>query len=374
MPLTRNLYEMDEVVAALQLCLRNGWSRALFWLWELVVSEEEELAAATLTDCWLRWGGGHDAALLSLTDWPERCIRVSDAIKAAGSLTAERFLALTATMPVRPSVTPRPRSTTAAERRKRRSTAFVATLDPGEPISTEESANFWISFDSACRQGSRTDAFWLLQACPLSTDALWSALTFATRGPTKEAITLLHHKAKDKAGSDHLLYQAAATLVLCIPTADRQVIACKLTREKEQWSTWPCGRRSARQHAIPNEALHQGTVRGSLSQKYTNIGDVRDPVPILSEGCAYWRRVLAAAGIESDEETGAICFPDDHTLEAFHDRYFPDDIPDEWSKQDQEKSHGRGCQESAPPAPYPLSFREESVDQRAWNLGIHVRW
>jgi hypothetical protein len=23
--------------------------------------------------------------------------------------------------------------------------------------------------------------------------------------------------------------------------------------------------------------------------------------------------------------------------------FFPDDIPDEWSKQDQEKSHGRGA-------------------------------
>ena len=29
-------------------------------------------------------------------------------------------------------------------------------------------------------------------------------------------------------------------------------------------------------------------------------------------------------------------------MEEFYEKYFPDDIPDEWSKKDQQKSHGDG--------------------------------
>ncbi len=32
----------------------------------------------------------------------------------------------------------------------------------------------------------------------------------------------------------------------------------------------------------------------------------------------------------------------DEIREAFYDMYFPDDIPDEWSAKDREKSHGYG--------------------------------
>jgi hypothetical protein len=51
------------------------------------------------------------------------------------------------------------------------------------------------------------------------------------------------------------------------------------------------------------------------------------------EGCPFWTRVI-------EEE---VPWLDDDRKEAFYDLYFPDDIPDEWSRQDQEKSHGFGC-------------------------------
>ena len=368
MPLSRNLYEMDEVVSALQTCLRNSWSRGLFWFWELVVSGEETLATNTMNDCWLRWGGGHDPLLLSLPAGAERWVRTNAAIRAAGSLTAEHYLATTA--PVRPSVTPRPKTKAVADRRRIKAAAFVASLNDETP-TPEESANFWISFDSACRQGSRSDALWLLQAAPLSTDALWSALKIAARGGAGEAIDLLHRQAGP---TDQLLFQVAATLHLCIPTAERKS-ECKIGHETKQWTNWTAmvGRRAVREHAIPADALHQGTTRGSISSKYTNIGDIREPVPMLAEGCSFWRQALAVAGIEMEAETGAMIFPNDDTLESFMDLHFPDDIPDEWSKRDQEMSHGRGCQESAPPAPTLLQICEEPVDVRAWRIAIHVR-
>ena len=376
MPLTRNLYEMDECVSALQTCIRKGWPAALFWLWELVVSEEEELATTTLTRCWLLWGGGYDAGLFGLRDdqWPERGVRVMAAIKAAGSMNSERFLELTATMPGRPSMTSRPTNAKVAERRRMRAAAFVATISPEESLTREEAARFWISFDSACRQGLRTDALWLLQAAPLSSDAMWSALLTAARGfGTAESITLLRAKSTM---ADQLLFQAAATMLLCTPTAGRVLNnEARAYHEKRDWELWTtaCGRRSARLHAIPREALHRETTRGKIPYKYTNIADVREPIQLLHDGCAFWRRALLGHGIIYEADSDTLLFPSDEVTESFYDCYFPDDTPDEWSRQDQEKSHGRGCEETAPPAPAELRIREEPVKPREWNCAIHVR-
>jgi hypothetical protein len=385
MPLTRHLYEMDEVVAALQLCLRNNWGRALFWSWELVVSAEEDLARNTLLDAWLRWGGGHDPTLLTLPhgQWIPLTSRIMAASAAAKSLTAERFLNLTAAMPSRPHMTPKPRGPRAAQRRNQRATAFVAALDAAEDISAADARRFWISLDAACRQQSRTDSMWLLQAAQplLSADAIWSAIAIASRGgpATAAAIATLRQVASPHP-QQQILHQAAAVLLLCTPTTARESMLVPPKQSfyfyERDWASWTAniGRRAARVHAIPADALHRETTRGSMAFKYTNIGDVRDPIPTLAEGCAYWRAELAAAGIEEDSETGALAFPDDETLESFYAEHFPDDIPDEWSDADQLKSHGRGCAEKALPALAPtIQIREERVSQRAWNCGTHVR-
>ena len=379
MPLTRHLYELDEVVSALQICLCKGWTRGLFWLWELIASQEEDLASDTLTDGWLQWGGGQDPHLLSLpTDlWIERFLRIQEAIKAAGSLHATRLLTLTSDLPVRPSVTPRPKSERVAARRRQRSATFVATLESAETIDATEATHFWISFDSACRQGGYLDAVWLLQAAQdlISADAIWSALTIAARGSavTKDAIALL----KKQAGPQQLLYQTSATLFLCTPTAQRErpVDPVPTGYHGRLWAEWTAniGRRHARIHAIPVDALHAKSTRGRIPSKYTNIEDVRDPIPLLSEGCKFWKEALRSYNIVTNEETGETEMPDDAVLETFYDRYFPDDVPDEWSKADQEKSHGRGCQEKATPEPLVVHVREEPVARRAWNCAIHVR-
>jgi hypothetical protein len=118
MPLTRNLYEIDEVVSALQVCLLKGWTRAIFWLCEIVVSKEETLAQQTLMNIWLRAGGGQDPFLFQDPSWPTRGQRVMAAIKTAGSLNAIRFLDRTAALEHRPSVTPLAATPTIATRRK----------------------------------------------------------------------------------------------------------------------------------------------------------------------------------------------------------------------------------------------------------------
>jgi hypothetical protein len=64
------------------------------------------------------------------------------------------------------------------------------------------------------------------------------------------------------------------------------------------------------------------------------------------EGCGFWTDVLATYmnekgfGVEPHWVT-------EEAEEAFYEFAFPDDIPDEWSKADQLKSHGPGCLSSS---------------------------
>ena len=387
MPLTRHLYEIDEVVSALQLCLRNWYGRAVFWTWELIVSGEEELALTTIRDMWLRTGGGFDPAIASFKpkteeDWIGLVLRTIEAGRAARSTNAEVLLAKTATATERSRTAPPPQSARAATRRATRSSAFVASLDPAEQISPDDAAQWWISLDSACRQSAFRDAIWLIQVAqqPISADAIWSALRIASRGgpATADAIRLLQTAATPHPASQ-ILHQVAAVLLLCCPTATRETMVAPpaltgLGHYVRDWTSWNAkvGRRAARIHAIPTDALHQGTTRGSMEFKFTNVPDLREPLPILMEGCRWWRETIKAVGAIEDPDTDTLTFPDDDVYEDFMDTYFPDDIPDEWSGPDQQKSHGRGSLEKAPKAPVPISIREEVLEHRDWVQGIAV--
>lgn len=390
MPLTRHLYELDEVVSALQTCLRNGWPRAPFWTWEIVVSGEAPLALKVLRTLWLEHGGGFDPTVLDIvpggtsSSWVDLTMRIGAACRAAKGLTADTFIRRTAVLSTRPDVTPLPRSPLAARRRAERSAAFVASLDEDEVLDRAEAAEWWVSIDAACRQGSRTSAAWLLQAAAplLSTSAIWSAIEIAARAGLRPVISKLRTSvADDLRPATQMLAQVNALLLLCAQGAEARESMLRIPHElpcaywKAEWDRWNTmvGRRSARIYPIPAEALHAGTTRGSMSRRFTNIADVREPMASLLEGCAYWRAEAAAAGIVEDEETGAILFPSDEALERFCNQHFPDDIPDEWSRTDQEKSHGRGCAETAPPEADPLPIREEPVSQRAWRMAIGVR-
>lgn len=387
---------MDEVVSALQVCLRTNSCRALFWIWELVQSEEAPLAFQTINDAWLLWGGGYDTFSMSLgepTDpsdpgpWITLMMRVQRAIQMAGRRNALRLLNEVASMSGRPNLTPPAATAGRQARRTKGAAAFVASLDPAETLDRHEAASFWISLDSACRQKSVVDALWLLQAATpiLSADAIWSAICIATRSSLTVAagnpLTVLQAAATPHPESQ-LLHQAAAILLLSSSNRDTMIEAplCS-TRPPppvfvKDWETWTMdlGRRAARRYAIPDTALHSKTARGQITAAYTNIADIREPVSALPMGCAWWRRVCAEVGLTSDPLSGACYFPNDDALESFYERFFPDDIPDEWSAEDQRKSHGLGClgsqqQQQPPPS---VVIRDEPAGRRQWNYSIRV--
>jgi hypothetical protein len=385
MPLTRHLYEMDEVVAALQLCLRgyHGYTtRALFWTWELVVSDEPGTAESTIKNTWLAYGGGIDPTLIALKPtepkhWVSLVLRANEAIHRARDMTVARFMTATAgqgekpaSAPLMPN-TPPPRSPPAA---------FLTAM-AGEALELSDGISWWMTLDRAVRTSRCTEAFWLLQAAQptLSADTVWFALQTMGSPDLQPIIPQLQANIDAFDPVQQAAAQGTAILLLCASPVERALMLHPVDPPsdygyRKDWATWTdtVGRRAARKYPIPPEALHAGTTRGALEYKYTNIMEVYDPIPALGEACMFWRKALLLYGIEVDEEDNAIAFPDDDVLERFYAAYFPDDIPDEWSKADQEKSHGRGVQKpAAHPAP-PPQIREEPLDYDAWVAGLSL--
>jgi hypothetical protein len=371
MPLTQHLYELDEVVSAARVCLRNNWPRALFFIWELVVSGEEAEAYAACQETWLEYGGGWDPTMMSVAlpktgeGWSSLVARVREACSAASDLTVWRFMSATVEMRTAPVLTTPPKPIASADAR---AAGWVAKLHPDEQMDRETATSWFKGLLEATQAGVRAVACWHLQAAlpVLSSDAIWHALALVAIGPeVRGAVTGLQASASTHPWRQ-AMHQAAAILILCASEETR--VAMLKSRETvgtgslyaKDWVAWNAnlGRRVARVYPIPVDALHRGTTRGSLSTRFTNIDEIREPCALLLEGCPCWREAAITAGATIDPRTGGLMFPDDDMKEAFMDHHFPDDWPDEWSAADQQKSHGRGCAETAAAPPIMTPIRE----------------
>jgi hypothetical protein len=98
------------------------------------------------------------------------------------------------------------------------------------------------------------------------------------------------------------------------------------------------GRRDRRVYSIPSACLYGTTLRGRSKWAQNNFTQLYNVEKYLV-GCPFWDEVLEEY---ADVEDGEIKWKSDDKLEEFYEKYFPDDIPDEWSKKDQLKSHGDG--------------------------------
>jgi len=74
--------------------------------------------------------------------------------------------------------------------------------------------------------------------------------------------------------------------------------------------------------------------------------DLMGPPAYLRNGTAFWNAVLQTYRVHITSANEVQC-PNDEMLEAFYTAYFPDDIPDEWTAAERQKSHGVPMQERA---------------------------
>lgn len=100
------------------------------------------------------------------------------------------------------------------------------------------------------------------------------------------------------------------------------------------------GKKSRRIYKIQTSYLYGSTIRGNMKWSQNNISQLNDIEKYLI-GCPFWNEAISDYG-SINEDTNTVIWNSDEAVEEFYDKYFPDDIPDEWSKEEKIKSHGDG--------------------------------
>ena len=102
----------------------------------------------------------------------------------------------------------------------------------------------------------------------------------------------------------------------------------------EYWkSTYGC--RKGRAYSIKKESLYGKTTRGSMTVEESNLSDIYNSEELMKGQKVYNELVNIFGSFEAFKE-------DSNRYDEFYSHFFHDDIPDEWSLEEQEKSHGKG--------------------------------
>lgn len=289
--LTRHLYRIDEVKASCKLTLTlKNYREALFWSLELIDTLMEDDLRSIMIDVWFE-SVGHISYPLLLD-----VLETDDLLGCVGAFCSVGRDASIFTL------------------------MALGCLDwkkqPDRVVPSSKFANDALStcILRAIRQGKVVFA-WTLLRCNWS----WDLIPVDSR-----LIALKEYGWRGR---------AAALISVCGKKFAWKPI--KKYIDEALYTEWTSleGRRERRVYKI--RPILYGTERSICSRSLTNIQEVREPLTAL-HGSPYWDAVA--------EEFGGWrpIYKNDESKEAFYELYFPDDIPDEWSTGDQEKSHGLG--------------------------------
>lgn len=317
MPLTRHLYAEDEVIAALQFCVLRGRTiEAVFWSEELLYSEMSDSILEGLRRIWLTGFG------IGALAWFREFQRISE----QDELTIDEIVSLVIWL------------SRLGLRGRRDSTYLILA---GSPVEAEQ-ANFSIlpkGFTGA-------DAYFIACIDQGRTISAWRALGSIEGGTLHAAAERKHANAGIEACALLIEYPALTVAALCLGKGELAArlgesalgTLSELNAARAEWAPL-LGRRGRRLYPIPHECLYWLTKRGSHTVYDTTEKILRGSLerPDKLWGSTYWDSVADAVGgweaIRNDSEVRM----------AFYDEHFPDDIPDEWSIAEREKSHGRGA-------------------------------
>ena len=305
--LTRNLYRLEEVKAALSWCIKSRRVKEVaFWTQELIESELYDDIFETLTSTWIWFHG------LAAIDW---FCKYSTMLKSPDPVTEDEMMAFATSL----ASLPKDASVMAL-------LAYGLADTEKEPdrvspikISTKTKSDLELTFLRACKQGKARLAFDLSRGLWADKDHMTELLT-----------TSRPHAIWEHLDLDTWAHRAFSVGFLCMhqPIRSTEIkIANDAIPLLAEWSTM--NGRTRRVYAIPQSSLYFITRRGR--QKNTVSSRKEGWVTTLEalKGCPFWDTALES-------------IVDDETKEAFYEKYFPDDIPDEWSLEDQKKSHGFG--------------------------------
>lgn len=371
MPLTRHFYALDEVHAALQYASnRNDRLETLFWCKELLLSQCVGETISTLFESWL-WHKGPFQLQWLLRAWTTLAgeeLSEDDILLSAYQLSAISYrnrdyslwniLVLTAQGP--------------PER-----------LTPKTPTVLPSSDDRECYFVRALFQGKAYSAWWMSRQ--ITTDRVWELLTWYATHCTKHT-TSYHTCLKALQHYEQLLgYRTEEydTIIRCLAVLSLSLSPSQQTHSLSslplvidatshtRLAEWRqlLGKKSYRIYSIPTACLYGTTNRGRISWHCSTVSQLNESQLI---GCPFWEEALS----EYAMVVGAsIHWNSDDTMEQFYHRYFPDDLPDEWTKAEKERSHGDGLldpRDTANLAKYARLFLSQCA-RLAWSSRSTVR-
>ena len=334
MPLSRHFYSLDEVHAALTYSSRRNDSvETLFWCQELILSGHIGETISTLFEAWLwhkgpfhlSWLRNAWSTLRSDTLTPDDILLAASHLSTIPYQQQDHSLWNILALSSNPDrVTPK--------------TPSWISLD----IDAEE-----LYFIRALYQGKARSAWWMAQQW--KDERVWSVLESyaAHRYPTFvwDALRNYEHLLGYRSPEYDIIIRCLAVLSCCLSLeqydkSQKELPSQLLASQKDALERWDTcvGYKKRRIYTIPTACLYGVTERGRHHWSHTNVRELNNIEPSLI-GCPFWEEAIAEYG---SIIRNRIQWNSDDDLEEFYDRYFPDDIPDEWTKAEKAVSHGDG--------------------------------
>jgi hypothetical protein len=317
--ITRNLYREDEVLAALRMSILMGrYDETVFWAQEALDSAMLQPVYQSLFLAWI-YGFG--------PSYPEWLVRLRAAVQQGPQIKHETVLELALLL--------------CKHAKTKADTTVVALLGLGieplrghlgptvvhetELISTANHKNF----AAAIIQGRPVIA---LQCSRLEWGTTYWDILAKLRTANKEVVYLLQNGASWAPAWWRAEYTWPCIAAAIALTASKQTLSAKedsvkpeLIAIRNRWIFEP--QRFRRAFSPPLTCLYWFTRRGALRVNETTEADLMESLELCLETSRFWGPLMP----QTDEER-----------EAFYDRYFVTDIPDEWAQEERLVSHGTG--------------------------------
>ena len=338
MSLSRHFYALDEVHSALQYCsTRNDRAETLFWCNELLRSGCVSETISTLLESWL-WNKGpfclswiiHAFSTLGGDECSEEDVLVSAyQLSCVSYLKRDHsvwsILALHAlNVPcdrVGPKTVPHPFTDD-------REIYLIRAIVQGRAY------NAWCMVQQMDWDRVRTILSWYIKHASHSSQFEICLSCF------EEYEKLLGYRTPEY----DTVFRCLTVITICMSPLQqeesfRPLPSCIDATSKSQIDNWDSllGTK-ARVYSIPSSALYGRTLRGRMRWAQSTVSQLNNIEPHLI-GCPFWEDAISEYGTILKS---TILWNSDDDREAFYQRYFPDDLPDEWTKSEKAKSHGEG--------------------------------
>ena len=323
---TTNIYRLDEVKAALQYSIHNKNSEeAIFWANELIISNELDELKNVLFVSWFHSIGLGNIEILY------KILSVSDdeLLNVVYGMTMLKESMRDCTMPV---------MFLYGIANKESKVSNIQFVLPSSLIQANQRID---TFIKTVLLGKYLAAWFLYVDIP--DNILKNIIDVKYKNVfLKQLLDALHTSTYNKwyvrcafiamlCTREEILLEAQGSIVQIDNENKQQIVEFNKIKEK----------RKRRCYTVPRDCLYGKTKRGTMTFQENNIHELYDPDYILENSSVF-------EGIEDmyGSMDGFKLNSTARNYEDFMEWYFPDDIPDEWSLEDQQKSHGIGVNQS----------------------------